>query len=154
MKRIFVVLGVILVVSCSSNSKDKEEVESPEEEVRTEPKIESNSKYVLFQQLCNDEEGTFLDDTKRKLYGKFNPYDIIESDTNNKHLIQFDFITDCCDEFIGDFQVVNDTLILYYFSDDKDGLVCDCYCDYRMIYFIPIHFRPWNGFKIVNGSMI
>lgn len=94
--------------------------------------------------LCDEEQGKFLDREKLLKHGDREPYDFKEVNKQDSVIISFDFIADCCMDFMGGAQIRNDTLILEY-RPPHDSLVfgCDCSCDYRMIYRIDKKNKRW-----------
>jgi hypothetical protein len=100
--------------------------------------------------LCDDSKGIFSDLNKLTKYGRLNPYDTVQMVNGDSIIISFDFITDCCRDFSGDVDLRGDTLLLKYSPSINDTTICDCFCDYRMIYRLDKRHRQWKSIKILN----
>lgn len=103
--------------------------------------------------LCDDEKGIVLSTEKLTAHGTRTTYDTVQSVTQDSAIIRFDFITDCCLEFIGDVGIKDDTLMLAYGGEGGIVQPCDCYCDYRMVYRIDRSGRHWNAIRIISGRL-
>ncbi len=77
---------------------------------------------------------------------------VIESDSMTT--VSFDFVSDCCLEFIGKWQLENDVLTLSYHPKNEIQEPCECKCKYSMKF----HFNPkqysWNRIRIRRGKYV
>jgi len=95
--------------------------------------------------LCDEEKGKMVSKEKVSKHHTYNPYDTTQVLSNDSVKISFDFIANCCLNFSGNAYVRKDTLILEYARDSS--ALCDCLCDYRMIYQIS-RAKHWAKTKI------
>jgi hypothetical protein len=62
--------------------------------------------------------------------------------------VKFRFVNDCCANYIGDYDVYGDTLVIS-FKNNSLGL-CDCYCNYYYRFSKPQNGKKPNYLKINN----
>ncbi|GGH74178.1 hypothetical protein GCM10011318_19880 [Phaeocystidibacter marisrubri] len=65
--------------------------------------------------------------------------------SDSSAIIEFKFIDACCQEFLGDYSIVNDTLIFNY--EQVNDEVCSCLCWYK--YKLTIH-EPSEKYREVR----
>lgn len=120
-------LIIVLVFSTckNNNGSNKNKVTKKNELTKKEfylVKMKEKNFQLEINGPCNDA----LDDTIHKRSIVYFDSKVI-TDTNL--IVEFKFINACCQEFLGDYSIVNDTLI-YKFEQVND-VVCSCLCWYR-----------------------
>jgi hypothetical protein len=165
-------LGILLIVSCSSEKGNSdsnysngdslvENIDAVESDMdttiikaRQEYEIIMTKKSYLFKctKNCSSsaEPPDGNPDTLKK-YGKGKPYNIIKSHNDSIYVIQFKFTDDCCQEFVGDIDIVSNQLKLTY--KDISGRRCDCDCEYGYRFEINLKNRKMKKIYI-NGNKI
>lgn len=86
-----------------------------------------------------------LDDTKHKRSFVYFDSKIL-SDTNA--IIEFKFIDACCQEFLGDYSIANDTLKFKF--EQVNNIVCSCLCWYKYKLTINETKQSYKYIKIVK----
>jgi hypothetical protein len=172
MLKIYIIfLGILLFVSCSSekentdsnNSNDDSLVENIDDseiidttiiKARQENEIRMTEKSYLFKctKNCNSSaEPPDGNSDNIKKYGRGKPYNIIKSQNDLIYVIQFKFTDDCCQEFVGDINIVSNDLKLTY--KEISGRRCDCYCIYGYRFEINLKNRKIKKIYL-NGNKI
>jgi hypothetical protein len=151
------IIGLILIIGFSCNTKSVETNKKNNSDSLIEPALSpENNEKVLNEQLvnkrkdftitmqkkgfgfscydkCEGDVGISLEELRK--YGRRKPFDIKKKIVNDTLRIKFKFISDCCLEYIGDVNKVEDTLKLSYKNISYSP--CDCYCYYYYEYFLP-----------------
>ncbi len=70
---------------------------------------------------------------------------------NDTTTISFDFVRDCCLEFVGKWQIDDKILTLSYQPKNEDQLPCECKCAYTMKYHFNNKEYSWYRIKIRKG---
>lgn len=133
MKNGYFFLIVLLIVSCTSQSKNlstqtnetikKQEIDSTKIESEALPKP-----IVIFQQL-NNCKGNELS----KAFQSDERATNIHKEKNGDTLVlNFQIVSNCCREFEQALRTSNDTIFLDFQS--KEESYCECYCTYKLRY--------------------
>ena len=133
MKNGYFFLIVLLIVSCTSQSKHlstqtnetikKQEIDSTKIESEALPKP-----IVIFQQLNNckgNEMSTAFQSGQR-------PNKIRKEQNDDTLVLNFQIVSDCCREFEQVLRTSNDTIFLDF--QPKEESYCECYCTYKLRY--------------------
>lgn len=147
----FTIVLLYLLSGCHESQQIKQDVKIDSVSIRGWSKEPWYN--VRYQSLCDDSKGIFVDLKKVKKYGNYNPYDTIQKVFKDSTIISFDFISDCCIEYSGEVINRNDSLFLGYGLATDTVSPCDCYCDYRMTYYINTKDRHWNKIIIKHGRL-
>ena len=128
----FVIIG-ILMFSCTNRNdgKNKKEIYLS--------KMEEKNFQLKKNGFCDD----VLGDT---MYERSVAYFDSKNLTDKKAIIEFKFIDACCQEFLGDYSIVNDTLSFKYEKVNEE--VCGCLCWYRYKLIINESKENYKGIKI------
>lgn len=101
---------------------------------------------VKFQSLCEELERNITPERALR-YGKMTAYNIqqdsIAVDTIR---VSFDFISNCCEKFESNAEIVNNALTISYHKTNAE--TCRCLCDYRFTYSITDSTKRWSRVKI------
>ncbi len=96
--------------------------------------ISSEVKSKLFIAKCMADSTDEIPKTSIHEKGTNNPFDLeIQKTTDTVH-ISFKVSNECCVEYFGGYTISNDSLLINFCST---SFGCDCYCDYKLEYFIP-----------------
>lgn len=95
-------------------------------------------------ELCDDRKGIFTDEKKLRKHGANLPYGLKKAFKNDSLHYTFEIITECCHDFMGGIEIINDTLFLNYLNYNWP---CDCYCDYRLTYSFKKKEQTWKAVK-------
>lgn len=66
--------------------------------------------------------------------------------------VSFDFVRDCCLEFVGKWELEDEVLTLSYHPKDEVQEPCDCKCMYTMKYHFKSEAYSWYRVKIRSGK--
>ena len=131
MKRI-VFLNVLLIIAkligCqdASNNKNNEPPTEEEKEITIKEYYESKMVEKDFTLTINGPCDDALEDTIHEWYMAY--IDLTEI-SDSSTIVEFKFIHSCCQDFLGDYKILNDTLVFEF--EQVDGVCCDCVCWYR-----------------------
>lgn len=144
--RIIVSLIVILVLSmCGRKQGDPKAVKAVDRVVlRAKEPVKVNKKKIYYDSLmrvksfvlirvgkCEDAYDDSIHDKKR-VYFESKKYE------QDSVTVNFKFIDDCCQEFLGDYKVINHQLI--FELEKVNDVICPCECWYRY----SLHIRKKN----------
>lgn len=105
------------------------------------------------RELCDESKGIHVSEEMLAYRGKDVLYDTVQTVIGDSVIISFNFISDCCLEFIGEAELTGDTLKIGFGGSGGVTRICDCYCEYRMTYRIDKRDRRWSVIKIVRGKL-
>jgi hypothetical protein len=86
-----------------------------------------------------------LEDTIHEWYV---PYYDSQTISDSMAVIEFRFISECCQEFMGDYEIFNDTLVYAY--EQVNDEVCCCVCWYRYKLTISVSDRKFSEIRITG----
>lgn len=147
------------VVSSSDTLQSDTEMNWEVEEQRMKKELEKRRQdfKILkakksFEFFCYDkcEDGVGVNPKEIMKFGKRKPFDIERRKSTDTLSIKFKFISDCCLEYIGDVEKVNDTLKLSY--KNISYTPCDCYCYYYYMFDLPT--KKYNSKYIILGDSV
>jgi hypothetical protein len=98
---------------------------------------------------CENKPSVGYEETKK--YGIRKPYDIKKTVNNDTLEINFKFISDCCLEYIGDVEKIEDTVKLSFKNISYSP--CDCSCIYYYEFHLPID-KYQSKFIVLGDSLI
>ena len=136
---VFLILSAILGCQDSSNNpQQKTEYSLVKMELYQSKMIEKD-----FSLISNGPCDDALEDT---LHQRFTTYiDSLEI-TDSTAIIEFKFKDACCQEFLGDYNIINDTLIFEF--EQVNDEVCSCICWYRYKLEINSIMGSFSGIKL------
>ena len=121
-KSLYIVgISLIVLVGCGSNEESNSDY------------LPSSWSTVGFRSLCKERESHMAPNELVREHDGKTYYNKKVSETDHDTQITFDFISDCCQAFLGKHEEKDNKLYLYYYPD-SNSVKCDCKCDYRMIY--------------------
>lgn len=68
--------------------------------------------------------------------------------------VSFDFVRDCCLEFVGKWKLENDVLTLSYHPKSEIQEPCECKCTYSMKFHFNSKEYSWSRVRIRRGKYI
>lgn len=131
-----------LIVSCTSK-KGQDNYDSSTSEQSKKEFYLNKMKEKNFQLINNGPCDDALQDTIHKRSFAYFDSKIL-TDTNS--IIEFKFIDACCQEFLGDYSILNDTLIFKF--EQVNDKSCLCLCWYRYKLTINGSQETFKGIKI------
>lgn len=141
-----IVLSIIvglLVSSCSNNKSEKRNTDNDNSELTRKEFYLNKMKEKNFQLEINGPCDDALEDT---IHDRSVAYFDSKTLTDKNATIEFKFIDACCQEFLGDYSIENDTLI-FKFEQVNDEM-CSCLCWYRYKLTINEPKENYKGIKI------
>jgi hypothetical protein len=143
MNRIILILIFgLLIVSCSSPKAEKENLDTETVELTKKEFYLNKMKEKNFQLEINGPCNDALEDT---IHERFIAYIDSKVLTDNNTIIEFKFKEACCQEFLGDYSIENDTLKFIFEQVNEE--VCSCICWYR--YKLSIN-EPHGSYKDIK----
>ena len=141
-KIILSIIVVLVVTSCASKGGESNNDNNKSELTRKEFYL-SKMKEKNFQLENNGPCDDALEDT---IHERSIAYFDSKTLTDTNAIIEFKFIDACCQEFLGDYSIENDTL-KFKFEQVNDE-VCSCLCWYRYKLTINESKKNYKGIKI------
>lgn len=119
--------AVIILLFISCNNNESKSTDEPKDDINRKQEFYQNQMKIKNFQFEND--GTCDDALEDTIHEMYIPY--IESKilTDSTAIIEFKFIDDCCQYFLGDYSIINDTLLFAY--ENVGDPACFCICWYR-----------------------
>jgi hypothetical protein len=139
---VFMVVAVLCGFwSCAVEVKDPHSSETPRKETKQESLgAMKEKKFQLFRNgPCED----ILDDTM--LESSAVRISTLERDSG-KLIVKFGFRQACCQEFTGDYSIVNDTAVLKLEQVKDEN--CECFCWYSYTFIHADSAETFTGIKI------
>jgi hypothetical protein len=123
----------IIFTSCQNNTSTKNNLSTDDSSLTNhsdtkakQPDSITNSfdSRIVLRCIDNCDKGK---NTISKKNGEL-PFKIKKTIINDSTLISFNFVSDCCQDFIKEIKIAKDTLFLDYKSNGD--VICECYCEY------------------------
>jgi hypothetical protein len=136
------VFFLVFLSACNSAQTDEKQ------EIQPETKVEiyyQKMKEKNFQLVSNGPCEDALQDTTHE---RNKVYVTSEIRTDSSAIIAFEFIESCCQSFLGDYTIYNDTLTFSF--EQVNDEVCSCLCWYRYKLFINESIDAYDVIDIVE----
>jgi len=138
MKTLLLMIVISLLYSCISDDKHNGEINKSSDPSKKEAylkKMEEKNFSLKNNGACDD---ALMD----SLHERSKAYIESKTLTDSNLIVSFKFKEACCQEFLGDYEITNDTLVFQY--EQVNDEVCSCMCWYR--YKLTIN-EPKNNYK-------
>lgn len=131
---------VILLVSCINQmqKKDDNQLSETSKIAFYQNKMEAKNFQFKLNGSCDDA----LEDT---IHDRLTAYIDVQTKTDSNTIIEFKFIDACCQVFMGDYFIQNDSLTFKF--EQVNDEVCSCLCWYR--YQLTIN-EPSSSYKYIH----
>lgn len=136
------IIGLI-ISSCTNNKKVDKNKNSIKKALTKKEFYLSKMKEKNFKLDINGPCDDALDDT---IHERSIVYFDSKTLTDTNAIIKFKFIEACCQEFLGDYSIKNDSFIFKF--ENVNDEVCTCLCWYRYKLTINEPKRNYKGIKI------
>lgn len=135
MKIVYPMLGLLLLLSCANERKENDQ---SNDDIDQES-IYKNQKRAFYEAKMKEknfalEMNGSCDESSIDLEKEIS-YDIEiqnKRTTNHQTIVDFKFINACCQDFLGDYIIINDTLFFYIEQVNEESCECLCCYPYRL----------------------
>lgn len=126
-------LTTVILISCQNMSPDKNNTSKPDSSLAKKIDLKTKQPDSIINHLCSQIVLRCIDNCDKEKNSNLKkngnlPFRIRKTTSNDSTLISFNFISDCCQNFVKDIKISSDTLFLDYKPNSNE--ICECYCEY------------------------